>query len=121
MDDPAWPRDEYDCLVGPVLRHLEAGDAPEVIVAFLTSELKTTGTETAALGSRPTLKHPVRLSRVLRPLRLVEKGFAAALSKLGAGVSGASGKGAAELTVAPDERDIYGSHHVLSLPVVRAG
>ena len=39
MDDPAWPRDEYDCLVGPVLRHLEAGDKPDVIVAFLTSEL----------------------------------------------------------------------------------
>ena len=39
MDDPEWPRDEYDCLVGPVLRHLEAGDARDVIVAFLTTEL----------------------------------------------------------------------------------
>jgi hypothetical protein len=39
MDDPAWPRDEYDCLVGPVLRHLEAGHAREVIVTDLTHEL----------------------------------------------------------------------------------
>ena len=39
MDDPEWPRDEYDCLVGPVLRHLEARDGRDVIVAFLTTEL----------------------------------------------------------------------------------
>ena len=23
MDDPEWPRDEYDCMIGPVLRLLE--------------------------------------------------------------------------------------------------
>jgi hypothetical protein len=28
MDDPEWPRDEYDCMVGPCLRLLEEG-APE--------------------------------------------------------------------------------------------
>jgi hypothetical protein len=25
MDDPNWPRDEYDCLVGPLLTLLQSG------------------------------------------------------------------------------------------------
>ena len=39
MDDPAWPRDEYDCLVGPVLRHLEAGHTRDMMIDYLTREL----------------------------------------------------------------------------------
>ncbi len=40
MDDPEWPRDEYDCLVGPVLRRLEAGDAVDAVAAFLEREVR---------------------------------------------------------------------------------
>ena len=39
MEDPSWPRDEYDCLVGPVLRHLEDGASAATIAAFLSDEL----------------------------------------------------------------------------------
>ena len=38
MDNPEWPRDEYDCMVGPVLRMLEA-DAPEGDIANLRREI----------------------------------------------------------------------------------
>lgn len=33
------PEDEYDCVVGPLLRRLEAKESPEEIAAFLTSEM----------------------------------------------------------------------------------
>ena len=40
MDDPDWPRSEYECLVGPVLRRLEAGAAATEIAAFLRAEVR---------------------------------------------------------------------------------
>lgn len=40
MDDPDWPRDEYDCLVAPVLRRLDAGESPESLAAFLETEVR---------------------------------------------------------------------------------
>jgi hypothetical protein len=33
------PEDEYDRLVGPLLRRLEAKEAPEQVAVFLTSEM----------------------------------------------------------------------------------
>jgi hypothetical protein len=40
MDDPEWPRDEYECIVGPVLRRLEEGAGADDIGGFLTHELE---------------------------------------------------------------------------------
>jgi hypothetical protein len=31
------PKDEYDCLVGPILLHLERGDSPAQLAAWLQS------------------------------------------------------------------------------------
>lgn len=39
MDDPTWPRDEYECLVGPLLRRLEAGATADEVAAYLHAEL----------------------------------------------------------------------------------
>jgi hypothetical protein len=39
MDDPSWPRDEYDCLVGPILRHLDNGASIGTITTFLNEVL----------------------------------------------------------------------------------
>lgn len=39
LGDPTWPRDEYDCLVGPLLSGLERGMSAEAIAAFLAREL----------------------------------------------------------------------------------
>jgi hypothetical protein len=39
MADPDWPRDEYDCLVSPLLRNLEAQASAESIAATLHAEL----------------------------------------------------------------------------------
>jgi len=39
MDDPEWPRDEYECLVGPVLRRLEEGAPVSALAAFPRGEL----------------------------------------------------------------------------------
>jgi hypothetical protein len=39
MDDPEWPRDEYECLVGPVLRRLEEDAPVSEIATFLQGEL----------------------------------------------------------------------------------
>ena len=39
MDDPEWPRDEYDCMVGPSLRLLEAGAPEEEIAEYLFAEI----------------------------------------------------------------------------------
>lgn len=39
MDDPEWPRDEYDCLLGPLLRLLEAKATEEEIAKFLKKEI----------------------------------------------------------------------------------
>lgn len=41
MDDPAWPNDEYDCLVGPVMRILESGASPDEITKYLSHEIKS--------------------------------------------------------------------------------
>jgi hypothetical protein len=40
LRDPTWPRDEYDCLVGPLLTCLERGMVAEEITAFLVHELQ---------------------------------------------------------------------------------
>jgi hypothetical protein len=37
---PDAPKDEYDCLLWPVMGKLEAGASEEQLVAFLVSELK---------------------------------------------------------------------------------
>ncbi len=39
MDNPDWPRDEYDCLIGPVLRMLEGSATADEIADYLC-ELK---------------------------------------------------------------------------------
>jgi hypothetical protein len=40
MDDPDWPRDEYDCLLGPLLRHLEGGTSEAELAAFLSEQIE---------------------------------------------------------------------------------
>ena len=40
MDDPKCPRDEYDCLLSPLLRRLESGTPEEEIAAFLRREIE---------------------------------------------------------------------------------
>jgi len=40
FDDPTWPRDEYDCLLGPLLSRLQRGAPAEDISAFLGHELR---------------------------------------------------------------------------------
>ena len=37
---PDGPRDEYDCLLWPVMRKLEAAASPEELMAFLAAELE---------------------------------------------------------------------------------
>lgn len=39
-DDPDWPRDEYDCLLGPLLRALERGASEAELAAFLGHEIE---------------------------------------------------------------------------------
>jgi hypothetical protein len=39
MGDPEWPRDEYDCMVGPVMRLLENGASDGDIAAYLRAEV----------------------------------------------------------------------------------
>ena len=39
MDNPTWPRDEYDCIIGPVLRLLERDASIEELQAYLEKEL----------------------------------------------------------------------------------
>lgn len=39
MDDPGWPRDEYDCLVGPLLTLLDSGASDEEIARYLRQEI----------------------------------------------------------------------------------
>ena len=39
MDDPEWPRDEYDCLVGPLLTLLDSGASKEEIARYLRQEI----------------------------------------------------------------------------------
>lgn len=39
MDDPNWPRDEYHCMVGPILRLLESDATEAEIAAYLRAEL----------------------------------------------------------------------------------
>lgn len=42
MTDPNWPRDEYECLVGPLLTLLQSGASDAEIVG--TSEMKLLST-----------------------------------------------------------------------------
>ena len=39
MADPAWPRDEYDCLVGPLLTLVQSGASKEEIALYLRTEI----------------------------------------------------------------------------------
>ena len=39
MGDPDWPRDEYDCMVGPVMRLLESDASDADIAAYLRGEI----------------------------------------------------------------------------------
>ena len=39
MGDPTWPRDEYDDIIGPVLRFLERDASIEELQAYLEKEL----------------------------------------------------------------------------------
>jgi len=39
MDDPKWPRDEYDCMIGPLLRLLESGSSAKDIAAYLRAQI----------------------------------------------------------------------------------
>jgi hypothetical protein len=39
MDDPDWPRDEYDCLVSPVLSLLQSGATVEEVATHLRKEV----------------------------------------------------------------------------------
>ena len=40
LDDPDWPRGEYECLVGPVLRMLESGASAAALADFLRAEVR---------------------------------------------------------------------------------
>ena len=35
MDDPSWPRDEYDAYTGPIASALERGDSADLIAEYL--------------------------------------------------------------------------------------
>jgi hypothetical protein len=39
MGDPTWPRDEYDCLIGPVLSLLLKGGSDVDVANFLRNEI----------------------------------------------------------------------------------
>src|SRR5262245_52821055 len=39
MGDPDWPRDEYDCLVGPLLALLQSGTSNDDISNYLRKEI----------------------------------------------------------------------------------
>ncbi len=39
VDDPDWPRDEYDCLVGPLLTLLQSDAAADAIASYLRKEV----------------------------------------------------------------------------------
>jgi hypothetical protein len=39
MDDPDWPRDEYDCLAGPLLTLLQSDADDDEIVSYLRKEI----------------------------------------------------------------------------------
>ncbi len=39
MGNPDWPRDEYDCLVGPLLTLLQSGASKEEITHYLRKEI----------------------------------------------------------------------------------
>jgi hypothetical protein len=39
MDDPEWPRDEYDCMLGPLMRLLKDGAEVGQIADYLQSEI----------------------------------------------------------------------------------
>jgi hypothetical protein len=45
MDDPDWPRDEYESYVGQTLRRLEKGATPSDIVAYLAESSAGMGLE----------------------------------------------------------------------------
>jgi hypothetical protein len=60
MGDPTWPRDEYDCMIGPVLRLLERDASVDELQAYLGKEL----TEHFGLTSIPSSER--RISETLK-------------------------------------------------------
>ena len=40
MDDPSWPRDEYECLIGPLMRRLESRQTVPELARFLEDNLR---------------------------------------------------------------------------------
>ena len=40
MDDPNWPRDEYECLIEPLMRRLESGQTVAELSQFLEENLR---------------------------------------------------------------------------------
>ena len=39
MEDPEWPRDEYDCMVGGTMRMIESGASVVDIAGYLRAEI----------------------------------------------------------------------------------
>jgi hypothetical protein len=40
-DDPHLPADEYDCLIPPLLKRLDAGENADALASFLSAELES--------------------------------------------------------------------------------
>jgi hypothetical protein len=40
MDDPDWPRDEYECLIEPLIQRLESGQTVPELAQFLEDNLR---------------------------------------------------------------------------------
>jgi hypothetical protein len=40
MDDPNWPRDEYECLIDPLMHRLESGQMVPELAQFLEDNLR---------------------------------------------------------------------------------
>ena len=40
MDDPNWPRNEYECLIDPLMRRLESGQTVAELSQFLEENLR---------------------------------------------------------------------------------
>lgn len=40
MDDPNWPRDEYECLIDPLMNRLESGQTVPELTQFLEDNLR---------------------------------------------------------------------------------
>ena len=59
MDDPSWPRDEYEAYLGPTLRRLEAGASVKEIADYLESVVSE------SMGLNPDRAEAERFARRL--------------------------------------------------------